>query len=1284
MLIWLRRLAWVAPALLLLLALVFATTPWTVPALVRDRAQQWITQSTGRAATLGPIAFNPLSLRLRVDDLRLRNAGNTADSLRVASAELRLAWRSVWSGKLQIDALTVEKPQLWIVREPSGRLDLDDVLKRLQGRPSKPGAPPPAFALRDLRVKNGSVTFVDQAAKVVTRLTDLDVHLPAISTLPGQNGRMQLRSTAKLDGATVQLNASGTPFAGGRALDLNAELQSLALAPFLPYQPAVLPVRLQGGTLSARLQASFVAARPRDLDIHGMVQVRDGALQNRAGQLAAWKSMDLRLAHVQPLQRRADLASVRIAGLVAEFARNAQGLVGFGPNRAAVAVRQPAVAPVSTTVAASPGAARDGAPAAPAAAPGWRVHIGTLDLAGSHLRWRDTAVQPAVDWNFDAPQLRVTKLGWPLDAPAPFEADIAGPQGLQLRISGQADAQQAQATLAATHLDPRLAAAYAATALGGLAPPRGLLNAQATLDWRTKAARLNVDVRHAHWTGFAFGPAGGGLQAQDITLSGTQLHWAAQPRTLLLDVGRAQIDGFATGQNAALRAAQLSVSQAHVDLAAHTASVGEVQIMRPQASVARDPTGQWSFRHWLPQNLLRAPPGAGAPPSTAPPWRIQVQQAQVQGGRFYLADTRPKRPVVVAFTGVDLGLHDATWPQTRATGVTLSAHVSDELPTAITPLPTVAPGAKSATSATGTPALVPVAPEAAPASGTLRFSGLATASPFTLRGKLDAQDLPAQIAGNYLPARVNAEVLRAQASATGNLAVNMEAAGPSVHFDGQARLNHFMADTLVPRERLLGWNSLELGALRIDHTPRPGRAPATTVDVGQAALRDFYARVVLDPNAKLNLAQVFNPMPSRGAAAPAAPVAGTAAAKAAGSDLRIAVGGITLAGGRVDYTDHFVKPNYSTSLSGVEGSIGAFSSANPKPAPVDLRGTAESTAPVTLSGMVNPLTKPPVLDLRGKMSGLQLAPLSPYSGRYAGYNIKRGVLSMDVHYTVNPSGQLKADNQLVLNQLTFGSRVDSPEATKLPVLLAVDLLKDSRGNIALNIPISGSLNDPEFSLGAVITKAVVNLIARAITAPFSLLGHMFAGDATAEQLSHIAFIPGTAELRPGETVKLQDIAKALLAKPQLILTITGEADPDAERAAYRQAHLDQQLLAAWKRDLPRAEAYANAKTQTVPPAERAKALATVYRQTPLPDKPRDALGLPKTLPEDAMQRLLLQNIAASDDRMQALAMQRAVTLRAALETLGVPGARQFIAAPALVNKPPAGWTPQASLSLTLP
>jgi hypothetical protein len=368
----------------------------------------------------------------------------------------------------------------------------------------------------------------------------------------------------------------------------------------------------------------------------------------------------------------------------------------------------------------------------------------------------------------------------------------------------------------------------------------------------------------------------------------------------------------------------------------------------------------------------------------------------------------------------------------------------------------------------------------------------------------------------------------------------------------------------------------------------------------------------------------------------------------------------------------------------VEGAIGPFGTANPKPATVALRGTAQDTAPVTLSGTVNPLVSPPQLDLQGKMTDLQLAPLSPYSGRYAGYNIKRGLLSMNVHYAIAPGGRLTADNQLILNQLTFGSRVNSPDATKLPVLLAVDLLKDRNGNIDLNIPISGSLNDPEFSLGAVIAKAVVHLLARAITAPFTLLGHLLGGGVSAEQLSHVAFLPGTATLKPADEPKLADIARALKAKSELILTITGEVDPAGERDAYREARLNAQMVKLWKRDLPRAEAYAAAKAQTVSQADYARVLAAVYRATPLPAKPRDALGLPKTIPEAEMRKLLLQNIPAGEDRMQALAMDRAVTLRTALDALGVPGSRQFIAAPVLVTKPGASWTPQASLSLTLP
>ena len=117
---------------------------------------------------------------------------------------------------------------------------------------------------------------------------------------------------------------------------------------------------------------------------------------------------------------------------------------------------------------------------------------------------------------------------------------------------------------------------------------------------------------------------------------------------------------------------------------------------------------------------------------------------------------------------------------------------------------------------------------------------------------------------------------------------------------------------------------------------------------------------------------------------------------------------------------------------------------------------------------------------------------------------------MDVAYKIDADGKLEAKNQVVLNQLTFGDRIESPDATKLPVLLAVALLKDRHGVIDINLPVSGSINDPQFSVGGIIWKVIVNLLTKALTAPFALL----AGGGS-DDLSLVEFKPGTAQRRAG-------------------------------------------------------------------------------------------------------------------------------------------------------------------------
>ncbi len=196
------------------------------------------------------------------------------------------------------------------------------------------------------------------------------------------------------------------------------------------------------------------------------------------------------------------------------------------------------------------------------------------------------------------------------------------------------------------------------------------------------------------------------------------------------------------------------------------------------------------------------------------------------------------------------------------------------------------------------------------------------------------------------------------------------------------------------------------------------------------------------------------------------------------------------------FSDRFIKPNYSADMTELTGKLSAFSSVSPQGSPqladLELRGRVGATASLEILGKLNPLAQPLALDIRGKMRDLELAPLSPYSVKYAGYGIERGKLSMDVGYKVLPDGQLTASNNIVLNQLTFGDKVEGSTAS-LPVKLAVALLADRNGVIDINLPISGSLNDPQFSLGSVILKVIGNLIVKAVTAPFTLLASAFGG-----------------------------------------------------------------------------------------------------------------------------------------------------------------------------------------------
>jgi hypothetical protein len=344
-------------------------------------------------------------------------------------------------------------------------------------------------------------------------------------------------------------------------------------------------------------------------------------------------------------------------------------------------------------------------------------------------------------------------------------------------------------------------------------------------------------------------------------------------------------------------------------------------------------------------------------------------------------------------------------------------------------------------------------------------------------------------------------------------------------------------------------------------------------------------------------------------------------------------------------------------------------------ADLELRGRAQGTASLEVTGKLNPLAKPLALDIQGRMRDLELPPLSPYSIKYAGHGIERGKLSMDVAYKVQPDGQLTASNKLVLNQLAFSDPVEGAPAS-LPVRLATALLADRNGVIDVDLPVSGSLNDPQFRLGAVILKVIGNLIMKAVTAPFSLLAGAFGGG---DEQGAVAFAAGSAALDDGARQQLDKMAQALVDRPALRVTVVGWAQPQAEQEAWKRLRLRDLAMAQKRRTAVRDGGNA-AEVTPVSDAEYPALLKEVYRRADI-KKPRNLVGIAKDLPQPEMEALLLQSIAVPSNAMQELALARGVAVRDYLASRQVPLERLFVGASKLTDDSAQGSGPKAELTL---
>lgn len=1225
---WPRRAAFALAALLLLWALLWLAGP----PLLKSQAQSRLSALLGRSVTIGAVDLRPWSLELTVTNLAIGPApGPASDTrqplLQVARLYVNADAASLWRRAPVLSALEVDAPVLQVARLADGRYDLDDLLAKFAADPAAPPAPaePLRLALYNVQLRDGRLSFDDRPVARVHQVDGLQLTLPFVSTIPAHvEVTVEPRLAFRLNGTAFDSGAQATPFAQQRSGELKLAFADLDLVPYLGYLPQGLPVALQRGAVSADLTLRFEL--PRDGEpamlLRGSAQAADIALTEPGGAaLLAWQKLQLGLRDVQPLARRLVFGQLKVDGLQLDLRRDEQGRVNLASLASA-----PASAPAAS------------APAGDAGRP-WQVELERFELADARLRWNDALTRPAAALQLESVALQAGELRWPLQGSLPVtlsatlrpQAEGAAEAGT-LRVEGRVGPREAQAELALEGLALDAFAPYVAQSLVPTLSGRLALQAQA--QWNADEPAL-------------------ALKVQQATLDGLALSEGS---------GRAARELFALPQ--------LQWRDALIDLQGRSAALGTLVLSQPRVALQRASDGRWNVQRWAVEAPAAAPAAPEAAASAAPPWRVRLDELAIDGGRLRfddaLASGRPDGdPVQVELSALKLRLQSLAWPGGRG----------------------VAPARVQLAARLGAPAQRRAA---AQPFGSLAWNGRVAPDPLLAAGSLTLERFPVQLFEPYFGEAARVSLLHADAGARLEFSVQAQPAGLALKAGGDLRLADVRVHTRAEAgaragdastSELLSWQMLALDGLRFEQPP--GGRPA--LELREATLSDFFAKLVITEQGRFNLSGLAAP-PAGAASAPPAAAASApepgASAPAAADELPIdiAVGGIKLVNGRVDFSDRFVRPNYSADLSQLNGRLGAFRSGTREMATLELRGRAAGTALLDVRGALNPTAQPLALDIQAKATDLELAPLSPYAGKYAGYAIERGKLSMDVAYKITPEGRLEARNQVVLNQLTFGEKVDSPDATKLPVLLAVALLKDRNGVIDINLPISGSINDPQFSVFGIVLKVIGNLLVKAITAPFSLL---FGGGG--EELNHVEFLPGTARPTEAGQAALAKVAKALVEREALKMTVTGAADPVSEREAFQRAALEASLLAQRRRELLRAgSAPAEADAvSTLDAPTRSRMLREVYKAADLPNKPRNALGFAKDIPVPEMEALLRARTVVTSEAMRELALQRGLAVRDALVAQGLPSERLFLAAPKLraSGEDDAAWTPRVQLSL---
>ncbi|MGE1092227.1 DUF748 domain-containing protein [Pseudomonas zeae] len=653
---------------------------------------------------------------------------------------------------------------------------------------------------------------------------------------------------------------------------------------------------------------------------------------------------------------------------------------------------------------------------------------------------------------------------------------------------------------------------------------------------------------------------------------------------------------------------RLDVSETSVDLAKQQVVVGKIRSQKLETWAALEADGQLDWQKLFASQPSKPAAKAAAEPANTPaaadspkaeptapskPWQVLLKDVQLRNYTVHLADRSAKPAVALDITPLNVDLQDFDSLNGSPFKLKLDSGVGKQ--------------------------------------GKITADGTVNLAPVNAQLNVKTQDIDLRVAQSYINPFIRLELRSGMLGS--DLKVNLKSTEPlALSVTGRAQIDQLHTlDTLKTRD-FLKWQQVVVEGLNYQH--------GDSLSIDKVNLFQPYVRFMINDDRTTNIDDLLIPQPADSGTK-------SAAAKPASNEkpLGIHIGGIAINDGSANFADFSLTPNFATAVQQLNGQIGTIDSRQAKPASVDIKGKVDRYAPVTIKGAVNPFDPMASLDIATSFKRVELTTLTPYSGKFAGYRIRKGRLNLDLHYLIT-KGQLKAENKVVVEQLQLGEKVDSPDAVSLPLKLAIALLKDVDGKISIELPVTGDLNNPQFSVMPIVWQTLRNLIVKAAAAPFKMIGGLISGGGS-EDLGTVSFAPGSSELNKDAEAALIKLSQALKERPALRLEIEGTAAQSSDGPLLAEQRLEREYQYNYYKMLQRRgdKVPAQASLLQVPDNEKGPLLEGIYRTRLKTQPPAEWKDLGKEERTAKMREGVIKFWSGSEVLLRQLGQDRASSIK---------------------------------------